>query len=193
MEQYREEIRDLVQYLSYVIPHIDTNAKDIVESTDYVQHDLIDIRTYRQKVLDYLTEHTDNVVINKIKNLEPIDANDLKELEDILWHQLGTVDEYKDSTDIDNLAAFVRSIVGIDQDAINLKFGEFLSGNILNSQQQEFVKAIINYVRKNGDIKKEDLIEKSPFDSYNIAALFGTNTKVILNIVDAIHNSIRVA
>ena len=39
----------------------------------------------------------------------------------------------------------VSKLLGIEQNIINEKFGEFLSGNLLNSQQQEFVKAIIGF------------------------------------------------
>ena len=91
-------------------------------------------------------------VIQKIQKLEKITADDLKELERILWQELGTKDEYEDSTDIDNLAVFIRSLVGVSQDTINEKFGEFLNGNTLNAQQQEFVKGIIH-------IEKEEIVE----------------------------------
>ena len=118
---------------------------------------------------------------------------DLKELERILWEELGTAEDYYKSTDIDNLAAFIRSIVGVGQDVINEKFGEFLNDNVMNSQQQEFVKSIIDYVRENGDIRMEDLIEKSPFDNYDILSLFGSNIVLIRTIVDQFHNSIMAA
>ena len=144
-------------------------------------------------VIDYIAEHSDSEVIQKIQRLEKINADDLKELERILWNELGTKDDYEKSTDIDNLAVFVRSLVGLNQDAINEKFGEFLSGNTLNAQQQEFVKAIINYVRENGDISREDLIEKAPFDNYDILTLFGENISAVLQIVNVIHNSVSVA
>ena len=96
-------------------------------------------------------------------------------------------------TDIDNLAAFIRSIVGIEQDAINEKFGEFLNGNTFNSQQQEFVKSIIDYVRENGDINVNDLIEKSPFDNYDIITMFGAQAQILRSIVDIMHNTITAA
>lgn len=70
---------------------------------------IIDIRTYREKVLDYLIEHSDNEVIHKIQRLEPITNEDLKALEKILWEELGTKEEYEQTTDIDNLAVFVRA------------------------------------------------------------------------------------
>lgn len=170
---------------------IDT-PDEVVEGT-YNGDGLVDIRTYREKVIDYLADNTDNPTIIKIKNLEPITSNDLDELERILWEELGTKSEYESTTDIDNLAVFIRSIVGIEQEAINQKFGEFLSGNLFNSQQQEFVKAIIDYVRENGDIQVEDLLEKQPFDSCDIVAMFGQQVSIVRNIIDIMHNSVTAA
>ena len=195
LESLREDVRDLMKFLQRgKTPPIDIDVEDETESNgDDGNGEGFDIRTYREKVLDYLAAHSDSEVIRKIQKLEKIDADDLKELERILWQELGTKDEYEKSTDIDNLAVFVRSLVGLDQDTINEKFGEFLNGNILNAQQQEFVKAIINYVRENGDIKREDLIEKSPFDKQFVSELFGENISVVIQIVDLIHGCVNVA
>lgn len=74
-----------------------------------------------------------------------------------------------------------------------MKIGDFLSGNAFNSQQQEFVKSIIDYVRENGDINVNDLIEKSSFDNYDIITMFGAQAQVLRNIVDIMHNSITAA
>lgn len=173
---------------------IDVNIDDTVEPSGYDGGDtIIDIRTYREKVLDYLIEHSDNEVIHKIQRLEPITNEDLKALEKILWEELGTKEEYEQTTDIDNLAVFVRSLIGLSQEAVNEKFGEYLNGNVLNAQQQEFIRAIINYVRENGDISREDLIEKSPFDNYDILTLFGDNITSVLTIVGILHDSVNVA
>ena len=68
-----------------------------------------------------------------------------------------------------------------------------MNGNALNAQQQEFVKAIINYVRENGDIKTEDLLEKSPFDNYDLVTLFGENIQAIIHIVGVFHDCVSVA
>ncbi len=190
LEKYREDVRDLMQYLPPRVNPVEINTPDEVEAREPIEPTIIDIRTYKEKVIDYLAENMDNATINKIKNLEPIDADDLRELERILWHELGTKEEYKSATDIDNLAAFIRSIVGIEQSVINEKFGDFLNDNVLNSNQQEFVKAIIDYVRENGDIVADDLIEKAPFDSYDILSLFGNNIIFVTQMVNKIHQSI---
>lgn len=193
LEKYREEIRELIQYIPANHPTAIIDTDDEVENTDYKGKGLIDIRTYKEKVIDYLLEHTDNPTIKKIRNIEPINADDVKELERILWNELGTKSEYEASVHEENLAAFIRSIVGVEQEAINEKFGQFLNGNVLNSQQQEFIKSIIDYVRENGDIEMENIIENSPFNNYDVLTLFGANVSVIKQIVSAMHDSIMAA
>lgn len=193
LEKYRKEVRDLVQYLPPKEDPVIIDTDDGVIGSEYDGKVLIDVRTYREKVIDYLAEHTNNETIKKIQNLQPIDFDDMKEFERILWNELGSKKDYEESTSIDNLAVFIRSIVGIEQESINEKFGEFLSGNILNSRQQEFVKQIIDYVRENGDIQAEDLLDKSPFESEDIITLFGPQVTVIRNIIDVMHNSIIAA
>ena len=184
LEMLREDIRDLMQFVKG-----DGNKPSIIHINDETEagkeliEDLIDIRTYRQKVMDYLKEHSSNPVIQKIHTLEKINADDLKELEEILWHQLGSKEEYEAEEENKPLAEFIRSLIGLDQDAVNRKFGDFLNGNILNAQQQEFVKAIIDYVRENGNISKEDLF-RDPFADYNVADLFGEKLPVVIEIIN---------
>ena len=132
-------------------------------------------------------------MIQKIHNLEPITNDDLNELERILWHELGTKDDYTETTDIGNLAAFVRSLIGLSQEAVNEKFGEYLSGNLLNSQQQEFVHTIINYVRENGDVELADMVNTEPFNNYDLNEMFGVNLQAIVRIVGVLHNSVVAA
>ena len=114
----------------------------------------------------------------------------MAELEQILWHELGTQEEYEQTTSQGNLAAFVRSLIGLSQEAVNTRFSQFLSGNELNSRQQEFIDTIINYVRENGDIDKSDLVNTEPFDNYDLLELFGERLSTVLAIVNVLHNSI---
>jgi len=125
--------------------------------------------------------------------LDKIDSNDLKELERILWQELGTKDDYFKVTKEENLAAFIRSIVGIEQAAINAKFSQYLDSNILTSKQQEFVKSIINYVQQNGDITRQDLVEKVPFNNFDVVDLFEDNIDILVHVINNLHESILVA
>lgn len=193
LEKYRTDIRELLQFLQKKINPITIDLIDGIEDEEYTGGGLIDIRTYREKVIDYLAENTDNPTVKKIQNLEPITGEDIKELERILWQELGTKKDYEETTKLNNLAAFIRSIVGIEQEAVNEKFGKFLNGNVFNSRQQEFIKTVIDYVRVNGDIDREDLVYKAPFESYSILELFGNNVTALMKIVDIMHNSIIAA
>lgn len=191
-ERMRLSLRDLMQYLQGSGRHqYEINIADDLFDSDYKLADTsIDIRTYREKVMDYLQSNIDNPVISKIRNLERINNDDLKELEKILWNELGSQDDYKETTDIENIAVFVRSLIGLSQEAINEKFGAYLSGNTFNSQQQEFILSIINYVRENGDIEVSDIVNIEPFSCYDLSEMFNTEIKTVVNIVNMLHYSV---
>ena len=192
LERMRKSVRDLMQFLKgRGRKKFDVDITDDITDDDYQPADTsIDIRTYREKVIDYLVEHSDSEVIQKIHNLEPINNEDLTELERILWHELGTKDDYSETTSIGNLAAFVRSLIGLSQEAVNEKFGEYLNGNVLNSQQQEFVWTVINYVRENGDIELSDMVNTDPFVNYDLSEIFGENLTTIIGVVKLLHERV---
>ena len=194
LEKLRISLRDLMQYLKDSgRKKFDIDIQDSIDDAEYQPDSTsIDIRTYREKVIDYLVENSENPVIKKIYNLEPINGDDLKELEKVLWHELGSQEDYEEETNIDNLAVFVRSLIGLSQEAVNEKFGEYLNGNIFNSQQQEFIMAVINYVRENGDIEVQDIVNEDPFNNYDLNEMFGVNLTTLVGIVNTLHNSVVV-
>lgn len=53
------------------------------------------------------------LIFMKLLDDNQLKAEDLKVLERILWKELGTKSEYEETTDIDNLAVFVRSLIGL--------------------------------------------------------------------------------
>lgn len=189
LEQVRTELRDLIKFLEDI-----KFPKSFIDTPDEITYgktrdgvDIETIKTYEEKVLDYLSKHMDSPVIKKIQNLEQIDNNDLKELEDILWNQLGTKQDYEKYSKQGNLAVFVRSLINLSQDAINKKFSQYLTDNVLNSRQQELVKVIIDYVRQNGDITTEIVTNESPFTDMNLLETFGQKLYIVKAIVDQMH------
>ncbi len=193
LEHLRNELRYLIQYITDEVGIYSTDFKDELIDQGTKDINIIDFKTYEEKVIDYLLSNEVNETIIKIKMLDKITAEDLKELERILWQELGTKDDYFNVTKEENLAVFIRSIVGIEQEAINQKFSEYLNTNILSSKQQEFVKSIINYVQQNGDITKQDLVDKSPFSDFDVVELFDDKIGVLINVINNLHESILVA
>ena len=192
LENLREAIRELMKFLDSNNrgERIDVSISDETLQNGDDTNITIDIRTYRQKVLDYLAENSDSAVIKKIQNLEKITSEDLEELERILWHELGSEEDYHKTTNVDNLAVFIRSLVGLEQSAINEKFGEFLSGNILNPEQQEFVKNIIDYVQENGNIELSDILHTEPFSNFDISSLFGEHVGVVKYVINTMNECV---
>jgi type I restriction enzyme R subunit len=87
-----------------------------------------------------------------------------------------------------NVAIFIRSLIGVDRrEALN-KFSEFLSDNTLNSEQEDFLNTIVQYVCENGDITKEIVINESPFDERLV--LFTPYMIPLGKYIDNIHNVI---
>lgn len=190
LEHLRNEIRYLIQYITDEVGIYSTDFKDDLIDQGTKDVNIIDFKTYEEKVIDYLLSNRVNETIIKIKMLDKITAKDLKELERILWQELGTKDDYFNVTKEENLAVFIRSIVGIEQEAINQKFSEYLNTNILSSKQQEFIKTIISYVQQNGDVTKQDLVEKAPFNNSQLIEVFGDKIDVLIQIVTKLHDSV---
>lgn len=197
LEYIRIQLRDLMKLLKND-PKGQTFTVDIEDRIEEAgeTEGFLSVRTYKQRVIDYLAENTDNAVIQKIRYLEPITQEDILELEKVLWQELGSREEYnrytRNTIANGNAAAFIRSIVGLERKTAEKRFSEFLSGHQLNSQQQEYLKTIINYVNENGDITADVLVNESPFDSYDWQEVFGDHVGFIPQYVTAIHRAIMV-
>ena len=156
---------------------------------------IVVLTTYKQRVIDYLASNlASNTAIQKILKIEKLEHKDIVELENILWKELGTKEEYDKYTQNrfveGNVAVFIRSMIGVDREIAVDKFSHFLSDNQLNSQQQEYVKTIINYVCENGDITREVIANESPFDAFDWLNVFGNNVNVIPKYVDELHGAV---
>lgn len=154
LERVRIELRKLVKFIfGQQRRSFEVDIEDEVIDQG-VAEEMASFTTYRQRVLEYLAENRNLPVLQKIINIEPLTDADIRELERIMWNELGTKDEYHHLTQNmicgDFVAAFIRSIIGIDRAVALQMFTQFISNNDLNSQQEEYLKAIINYVSENG-------------------------------------------
>ena len=74
--------------------------------------------------------------------------------------------------------------------AINELFGQYLRDYHFNARQQEFLNLIVGYVRENGDIEAEDLINEMPFKQIEYMDYFD-DTSVVYDIVERFHEAIE--
>lgn len=132
------------------------------------------MENYKAKIEYYIKQHQqDNPAIIKLKSNEPLNSKDLKDLEYILWIELGTQQDYYSEFGDKPLGEFVREIVGLDMNAAKGAFAEYLDDAELNSNQIYFVNQIIEYIVHNGMLKDLSVLQESPFtDQGSIVDIF---------------------
>lgn len=194
LEQVRIELREIVRYV------LDSKKKDpvyidISDTLEEKEGEKPAVFTdYRTRILDYLNEHRDHAVIQKIFRLEQLTIDDIKQLEEICWKELGSKEEYEafvrkgDMLCGDKVAVFIRSIIGVDRKIAKERFSKFLSDNVLNALQEEYINQIIGYVCENGDITPMTIITNDSFEG--IDRVFGVNMVSIRDYVNELHDVI---
>ncbi len=79
----------------------------------------------------------------KLKTNQPLTATDIAPLEEILWQEVGTKQDYEQEFGEKPLGEFVREIVGLDMNAAKEAFSEYLTSASLDSRQIYFVNQIV--------------------------------------------------
>ena len=190
LEYVRTALRDLI-YIILGSKHekFFISISDTMEEKESEKPEML--TDYRTRIIDYLNEHRDSAVLQKIFRLEKLTVDDIKQLEDICWRELGSKEEYEEYVNKgdllcgDKVAIFIRSIIGVDRKIAKERFSKFLSDNVLNSLQEEFINQIIGYVCENGDITPMTIITDDSF--YGIGDAFGANMLSIKNYVEELH------
>jgi len=128
---------------------------------------------YLERAEFYIREHQDNIVIAKLKTNKPLTENDIDSLEEILWKEIGTKQDYENEIGKKPLGEFVREIVGLDMNAAKEAFSAYLSDTNMDSRQIYFVNQIIEYIVHNGMLKDLSVLQESPFtDQGSIVDIF---------------------
>lgn len=124
----------------------------------------------------------DNEAIKKLKSNIPLNKEDIKELEKVLWSELGTKEEYEQEYGQKPLGELVREIVGLDMNAAKEAFSAYLENSNLDSRQIYFVNQIVEYIVRNGMMKDLSVLQEAPFtDQGSIVEIF-TDLGVWANI-----------
>lgn len=174
-EHIRKSLRDLMKYIPVNKLRYDTNFDDEILSMDWKESELEndDLKNYKAKAEFYIRQHIDDEVIAKLKNNIPMTADDIKELEKILWNDLGTKEDYETEYGKKPLGEFVREIVGLDMNAAKAAFSKYLNDVNLDSRQIYFVNQIVEYIIQNGMMKDLSVLQEPPFtDRGSIVEVF---------------------
>lgn len=198
-EHIRTALRELMKYLPRSARRYDVDFKDAVLGMNVGKPDLPDtgLETYRAKAESYVRTHLDNVAIDKLKHNIPLSADDVNELQKILWSEVGSREAYEQEFSGKPLGEFVREIVGLDMASAKAAFAEFLDETRMDSNQIYFVNQIVEYVVQNGLLKEFSVFQDAPFnDNGSIIEVFADDAMAlqrILGIVRSINKNAAVA
>ena len=121
-------------------------------------------------------------MIAKLKSNVPLTGEDVKVLENILWSEVGSKQEYEAEYGTKPLGEFVREIVGLDMNAAKAAFSEFLNDTNLDSRQIYFVNQIVEYIVHNGVLKDLAVLQETPFTDHGSIVEVFTDLTVWMGI-----------
>jgi len=161
-----------------------------------------ELAAYRQKMSAVINENLDKAVIWKVRCNRPLTDSDLRQLEEIL--DLSTAEDkemfkeayrsgFQTKTGRDNpsLELLIRSIVGLDREAVEKEFADFIEKSNFSSLQLAFVRKIIDYFVENGFVR-DDILYEPPFsDMYHDGpeGLFGDAAEALFARIKRINGA----
>ncbi len=197
-EHIREKLRNLMKYIVNERYTYETNFDDQILSIEWKESELEndDLKDYKVKAEFYVRQHQDNIVIAKLRSNIPLTSEDIKALEQILWSEVGTKQDYEAQYGQKPLGEFVREIVGLDMNAAKTAFADYLNDTSLDARQIYFVNQIVEYIVHNGMMKDLSVLQEAPFtDRGSIVEVF-TDISVwmgIKRIIDQVNSNALVA
>ena len=197
-EYIRENLRNLIKYIPVSHMIYDTNFSDDILSIEWNPAELEndDLKNYKAKMEFYIRQHQENAVIGKLKSNLPLNSDDIKSLEEILWSEVGSKENYEAEYGNKPLGELVREIVGMDMNAAKEAFSKYLNNANLDSRQIYFINQIVEYIVQNGLMKDLSVLQEPPFiNQGSIVEIFTDISmwKDILKIIEKVNTNALVA
>lgn len=197
LENIRQEIRELIRLIEKEYRRlVYTNLEDEIEATvvSDVMSTYVASDNYKQRVETYIRENENYLVIQKLKKNIAITQDELEILENLLFDgkERGTKSDFQKIYGDKPLGYFIRSIVGLDRNAADEAFADFLSSGNLSANQNQFISLIIDFLTKNGVVNAEMLYEP-PFTCFHLEGVSGifddAKAESIINILQRINKN----
>lgn len=136
LEKIRKALRDLMKYITNEQSAYETGFGDEILSIEWKQSELEndDLQNYKMRAEFYVRQHQNELAIAKLKMNVPLTDSDITQLEEILWSEVGTKQDYEAEYGKKPLGEFIREIVGLDMNAAKEAFSAYLTNVNLDSR-----------------------------------------------------------
>jgi len=169
LEEIRLKLRELVHLIEKRRRNVVyTNFQDELGELEEIEltgasNGHVDLARYRDKIRQYLGQYQEHATIQRLRRNKQLTALDLSELERILLESgLGTSEDLSRAA-ADGLGLYVRSLVGLDREAVQEALADFVAGTTLTAQQLDFLQVLSNHLVDNGRVPPSALFD-SPYN-----------------------------
>ncbi len=123
----------------------------------------LDMARFKDKARQFLKANEDHLALQRLRRGQALTPTDVVELERMLADAGGTPALIqKAAEDKLGLGIFIRSLVGMEREAVAQAFGEVIAGTQATPDQIEFIELIVSELTTNGVMEAGRLYE-SPF------------------------------
>ena len=183
LDEVRRKLRNLMEFL-------DKGTKQIVytDFSDEFEGEIkevalpassVGLEQYRKKVTAFVRDNENQLTIQRLKRGKPVTAQDLEQLDRLLFEASGIEDEdrYREVVHPDeSVGQFIRGLVGLDQQAAKEAFAKYLNDSAFGSVQIEFINTLIDWLCQNGTMEPAALYDR-PFINFDDDSVFGLFTE----------------
>ena len=192
LETLRKAIRELAVFVNengsgrhVIVTDFEDQTEDEEYEENYGKAHASDkgFDAYKARLERYVRAHINEGAIAKLHTNQPLNKQDLLELEEILWDRIGSREEYQETYQNDDFGLLIRKIIGLDEKAARDAFADFLTHNSLNAEQSAFLQYIIKYVEKNGFIDESQQILQGEYEPAAVWSLFNNNQTMLQELM----------
>ncbi|QPK63240.1 DEAD/DEAH box helicase family protein [Methylomonas sp. LL1] len=127
----------------------------------------MDMAKFKDKARQFLRAHQDHVSLQRLRRNQALTPSDLIELERMLIEAGGSPELISlAKAQHHGLGVFIRSLVGLEREAVSRAFSTFISGTTASADQIEYIDHIVRELTQNGVMPVERLYQ-SPFIDIN--------------------------
>ncbi|MEU0050745.1 DEAD/DEAH box helicase family protein [Streptomyces sp. NPDC006309] len=147
----------------------------------------VNAKRFRQKAQAYLAGNLNHVTLQKLRRNRTLTQQDLDELGRMLVDaRIGTEDDVHAAAErAHGLGRFIRSLVGLEREAVEEAFAAFLQDAGATRAQQDFVRLVIDHLTDNGALDP-GLLWEDPFNRDDPSGVSGVFPDPV-PLVEVIH------
>lgn len=197
IEVIRRQLRDLMHLLEVksrkpVYTDFEDEFYEIEIGDDFTVKSPVNKDRYLRKIRKFIEEHSNHLVIEKIRQAKPLTDKDIETLEQFLLESDPGIskEEFHELVgEKMELIAFVRSVSGLERKAVMQQFEEFLQDKQLSSNQIQFIEQMIEFYTEKGHLDVANLYEP-PFEFIDPDGLDGVFQHQD-NVIDLLIKKVR--